>query len=234
MVLALDAVVMEMERGSASTGGTVTMEIPTPAAASVEQADPEESVQQRGQHHAGATIHRGNYRILIVIGEISSRHHLDTARKQIAQGLRSWNVDLTVCDLDKELQLFETRHTAQFSTQVKGRSSAFCALSVNVVYAVYFTWLLQLLSTQSYEQNIRRSIDANFMATDQAACVISAQICMGSNTHKAADTRSTSGLRGLRGLCRTVLLPKKNEQSPCSQTLDTLELQIICSSSSRH
>lgn len=37
-------------------------------------------------------------------------------------GLRSWNVDLTVCDLNKELQLFETRHTAQFSAQVKGQS----------------------------------------------------------------------------------------------------------------
>lgn len=37
-------------------------------------------------------------------------------------GLRSWNVDLTVCDLNKELQLFETRHTAQFSSQVKGQS----------------------------------------------------------------------------------------------------------------
>uniref|UniRef100_A0A4W6CBZ5 Microtubule-associated protein 1Aa n=1 Tax=Lates calcarifer TaxID=8187 RepID=A0A4W6CBZ5_LATCA len=36
-------------------------------------------------------------------------------------GLRSWNVDLTVCDLNKELQLFETRHTAQFSAQVKGQ-----------------------------------------------------------------------------------------------------------------
>lgn len=36
-------------------------------------------------------------------------------------GLRSWNVDLTVCDLNKELQLFETRHTAQFSSQVKGQ-----------------------------------------------------------------------------------------------------------------
>lgn len=37
-------------------------------------------------------------------------------------GLRSWNVDLTVCDLNKELQLFEARHTAQFSSRVKGQS----------------------------------------------------------------------------------------------------------------
>uniref|UniRef100_A0A3B4EXA3 Microtubule associated protein 1A n=1 Tax=Pundamilia nyererei TaxID=303518 RepID=A0A3B4EXA3_9CICH len=36
-------------------------------------------------------------------------------------GLRSWSVELAVFDLDKELQLFEARHTAQFSSQVKGQ-----------------------------------------------------------------------------------------------------------------
>ncbi|XP_030574962.1 microtubule-associated protein 1A isoform X1 [Archocentrus centrarchus] len=59
--------------------------------------------------------------MLIVIGEISTSHHLEAARKQITQGLRSWNVDLDVFDLNKELQLFEARHTAQFSSQVKGQ-----------------------------------------------------------------------------------------------------------------
>ncbi|KAM9366888.1 microtubule-associated protein 1A [Symphorus nematophorus] len=121
MVLAPDAVVMEMEKGSASTSGTVTMEIPTAAAASAERAEPEESAQHHGQHHAGAAFQHRNYRMLIVIGEISTSHHLDAARNQITQGLRSWNVDLAVCDLNKELQLFETRHTAQFSSQVKGQ-----------------------------------------------------------------------------------------------------------------
>lgn len=37
--------------------------------------------------------------------------------------LLSWNVDLTVCDLDKELQVFKAKHTAEFSAQVKGQSS---------------------------------------------------------------------------------------------------------------
>ncbi|KAK5915809.1 hypothetical protein CesoFtcFv8_001367 [Champsocephalus esox] len=116
MVLTPDAVVMEMESSSASTGGTVTMEIPIVGPATVEGA---ERVQHHGQHRA-ALQHR-NYRMLIVIGEISTSHHLDAARKQITQGLRSWNVDLTLCDLNKELQLFEARHTAQFSSQVKGK-----------------------------------------------------------------------------------------------------------------
>lgn len=83
MVLAPDAVVMEMEKGSASTGGTVTMEIPISAA---ERAEPEESVQHHGQHTTGAASQNRNYRMLIVIGEISTGHHLDAARKQITQG----------------------------------------------------------------------------------------------------------------------------------------------------
>uniref|UniRef100_A0A8C2WMW6 Microtubule associated protein 1A n=1 Tax=Cyclopterus lumpus TaxID=8103 RepID=A0A8C2WMW6_CYCLU len=35
--------------------------------------------------------------------------------------LRSWSIDPTVCDLNTELQLFKARHTAQFSSQVKGQ-----------------------------------------------------------------------------------------------------------------
>ncbi|XP_031179501.2 microtubule-associated protein 1A isoform X1 [Sander lucioperca] len=113
---------MEMEKGLASTSGTVTMEIPIAAAASVERAESEECFQHHGQQRrAGAAFQHRNYRMLIVIGEISTSHHLDAAREQITQGLCSWNVDLTVCDLNKELQLFETRHTAQFSSQVKGQ-----------------------------------------------------------------------------------------------------------------
>lgn len=86
MVLALDAVVMEMEKGSASISGTVTMEISISAPASVEQTEPDESVQHRGQHHPGAAFQHRNYRILIVIGEISCSHHLEAARRQITQG----------------------------------------------------------------------------------------------------------------------------------------------------
>uniref|UniRef100_A0A8C7JYJ2 Microtubule associated protein 1A n=1 Tax=Oncorhynchus kisutch TaxID=8019 RepID=A0A8C7JYJ2_ONCKI len=35
--------------------------------------------------------------------------------------LRSWDIDLTLCDLNRELQLFATRHSAQFSSEVKGQ-----------------------------------------------------------------------------------------------------------------
>lgn len=46
--------------------------------------------------------------------------------------LRSWTVDLTACDLNKELQLFEARHTAQFSSQVKGQSGSMSTPSASV------------------------------------------------------------------------------------------------------
>uniref|UniRef100_A0A1A8QKI8 Microtubule-associated protein 1Aa n=2 Tax=Nothobranchius TaxID=28779 RepID=A0A1A8QKI8_9TELE len=93
------------------------MEISSAAAAEAEASEPE----HRGQNRAGAAFQNRNYRMLIVIGEISTSHHLEAARSQIAQGLLSWNVDLSICDLDKELQLFKTRHTAQFSSEVKGQ-----------------------------------------------------------------------------------------------------------------
>uniref|UniRef100_A0A3Q3QIS3 Microtubule-associated protein 1Aa n=1 Tax=Monopterus albus TaxID=43700 RepID=A0A3Q3QIS3_MONAL len=83
-----------MEKGSASASGTVTMEISIAAASSVQRVEPEEY----------GCCEYVFVRVLFVL-----------------TGLRSWNIDLTVCDLDKELQLFETRHTAQFSAQVKGQ-----------------------------------------------------------------------------------------------------------------
>uniref|UniRef100_A0AAY4BV66 Microtubule-associated protein 1A n=1 Tax=Denticeps clupeoides TaxID=299321 RepID=A0AAY4BV66_9TELE len=36
-------------------------------------------------------------------------------------GLRSWEIDLAVCDLNSELRLFQKHHSAQFSTEVKGQ-----------------------------------------------------------------------------------------------------------------
>lgn len=81
MALAPDAVVMEMEKGSVSTGGTVTMETPIAVAATVKQAEPQESVQHHGQHQQ-----HNRHRMLIVVGEISSSYHLSTVRTQITQG----------------------------------------------------------------------------------------------------------------------------------------------------
>uniref|UniRef100_UPI003AB0367C uncharacterized protein map1ab n=1 Tax=Centroberyx gerrardi TaxID=166262 RepID=UPI003AB0367C len=59
--------------------------------------------------------------MLIVIGEIGTEHQLNTARDHIERGIRSWDVDLKSCDLDQQLQLFITRHSAHFSTEVRGQ-----------------------------------------------------------------------------------------------------------------
>ncbi|KAK6294273.1 hypothetical protein J4Q44_G00351030 [Coregonus suidteri] len=105
------------------------MEIPVAAASlSVAPGEPEEQreptlpVQHRGQHHrTRPPFNHGRFYMLIVIGEISTDHHLQSAKKHIKQGVRSWDIDLTLCDLNRELQLFETRHSAQFSSEVKGQ-----------------------------------------------------------------------------------------------------------------
>uniref|UniRef100_A0AAZ1X5J1 Microtubule-associated protein 1B/S N-terminal domain-containing protein n=1 Tax=Oreochromis aureus TaxID=47969 RepID=A0AAZ1X5J1_OREAU len=37
--------------------------------------------------------------------------------KQNSERIRSWDVDLNCCDLDQQLQLFITRHSAHFSSE---------------------------------------------------------------------------------------------------------------------
>ncbi|XP_029623893.1 microtubule-associated protein 1B isoform X1 [Salmo trutta] len=119
---------MEMEKDPASTRRAVAMEIPVAASLSVAPGDPEEQrepalpFQHRGQHHrTRPPFNHGRFYMLIVIGEISTDHHLQSAKKHIKQGLRSWDIDLTLCNLNRELQLFATRHSAQFSSEVKGQ-----------------------------------------------------------------------------------------------------------------
>ncbi|XP_061100208.1 microtubule-associated protein 1B [Conger conger] len=59
--------------------------------------------------------------MLIVIGEVASEHQLRSVREHIEQGIRSWDINLTSCDLSKQLQLFVERHSAQFSSGVQGQ-----------------------------------------------------------------------------------------------------------------
>ena len=39
-------------------------------------------------------------------------------------GIRSWDIDLTSCNLDEQLKLFVSRHSATFSSIVKGTEVA--------------------------------------------------------------------------------------------------------------
>uniref|UniRef100_A0A3Q2V6L1 Microtubule-associated protein 1Ab n=1 Tax=Haplochromis burtoni TaxID=8153 RepID=A0A3Q2V6L1_HAPBU len=53
----------------------------------------------------------------------ASLHHvvLEQSLSFFLAGIRSWDVDLKCCDLDQQLQLFITRHSAHFSSEVRGQ-----------------------------------------------------------------------------------------------------------------
>ncbi|XP_041794634.1 microtubule-associated protein 1B [Chelmon rostratus] len=124
---------MAMESASASAPGVVAMEIPVRGALPVVEEDEgysapppgsEERLRYRrggGRRRRGVPFNRGGYYMLIVIGEIGTEHQLDNAKAQIQRGIRSWDVDLKCCDLDQQLQLFITRHSAHFSSEVRGQ-----------------------------------------------------------------------------------------------------------------
>lgn len=52
-------------------------------------------------------------------------------------GIRSWDADLMDCNLDQELKLFVSRHSARFSADVKGKTSLSYSSGFYIV-----SWLL--------------------------------------------------------------------------------------------
>ncbi|XP_051547888.1 microtubule-associated protein 1B-like [Myxocyprinus asiaticus] len=113
---------MEITAGLASVGGVVSMEIPPRGALAAVQEDEEERLHHPGQlRRRSPPSGQGNFYMLIVIGEIATEHQLQNARQHIERGIQSWDISLTECDLDQQLQLFITRHSAQFSAEVRGQ-----------------------------------------------------------------------------------------------------------------
>ncbi|XP_073687541.1 uncharacterized protein map1ab [Garra rufa] len=120
---------MEIAAGPASARGVVSMEIPPRGALAAveededrEQSGSEERLQHPGQlRRRGPTSRQGNFYMLIVIGEIATEHQLHTTKQHIERGIRSWDISVSECDLDQQLQLFITRHSAQFSAEVRGQ-----------------------------------------------------------------------------------------------------------------
>ncbi|XP_077066893.1 uncharacterized protein map1ab isoform X1 [Siphateles boraxobius] len=113
---------MEITAGLASAPGVVSMEIPPRgrgALAAVEEDEDREQFQH--PRRRGPTSRQGNFYMLIVIGEIATEHQLHAARQHIERGIRSWDINVSECDLDQQLQLFITRHSAQFSAEVRGQ-----------------------------------------------------------------------------------------------------------------
>ncbi|XP_066567747.1 microtubule-associated protein 1B isoform X2 [Amia ocellicauda] len=60
--------------------------------------------------------------LLVVIGEIVTEEHLKCAIADIERGIRSWDTNLVECNLDQELKLFVSRHSARFSPDVRDHS----------------------------------------------------------------------------------------------------------------
>eukprot|EP00066_Takifugu_rubripes_P016118 XP_011605384.1 PREDICTED: electromotor neuron-associated protein 1-like [Takifugu rubripes] len=102
---------MTMESFPASVLGTVAMEMLPVLEEDEGSPDSEDRLGE---------FSRRRFYLLVVIGEIGSELQLDAARAHIERGIRSWNVDLGRCDLDTQLQLFITRHSAHFSSEVRG------------------------------------------------------------------------------------------------------------------
>ncbi|XP_037608881.1 microtubule-associated protein 1B [Sebastes umbrosus] len=63
----------------------------------------------------------GKFYLLVVIGEILAEDHLKCAIADIEKGIRSWDTNLIDCNLDQELKLFVSRHSARFSADVRGQ-----------------------------------------------------------------------------------------------------------------
>ncbi|KAG7487830.1 hypothetical protein MATL_G00027730 [Megalops atlanticus] len=61
------------------------------------------------------------YSLLVIVGEHSRPGLVDYVVAEIERGIRSWDVDLTACNLDEQLKLFVSRHSACFSEELKGQ-----------------------------------------------------------------------------------------------------------------
>ncbi|TSK53774.1 Electromotor neuron-associated protein 1 [Bagarius yarrelli] len=61
------------------------------------------------------------YSLLVVIGEHSTAGSVEYIVSEIERGIRSWDVNLSSCNLDEQLKLFVSRHSAFFSEDLKGQ-----------------------------------------------------------------------------------------------------------------
>ncbi|XP_056334303.1 microtubule-associated protein 1S [Danio aesculapii] len=73
------------------------------------------------------TAHPGfcndRYSMLIVIGALYRPHLLDYVVVEIERGIRAWDVDLTVCNLDEQLKLFISQHSSYESKDIRGQKT---------------------------------------------------------------------------------------------------------------
>ncbi|KAM6105748.1 microtubule-associated protein 1B isoform 1-T1 [Pterocles gutturalis] len=90
----------------------------------VGEADSEPSCSIPNPSSSPSLSHRfldSKFYLLVVIGELVTEEHLRRAIANIERGIRSWDTNLVECNLDQELKLFVSRHSARFSPEVRGQ-----------------------------------------------------------------------------------------------------------------
>ncbi|XP_016354446.1 microtubule-associated protein 1B-like [Sinocyclocheilus anshuiensis] len=63
------------------------------------------------------------YSLLVIVGQPGLAGFVDLLVSEIERGIRSWNIDLTACNIDEQLKLFISRHSAFFSEDLKGQKT---------------------------------------------------------------------------------------------------------------
>ncbi|XP_051550358.1 microtubule-associated protein 1B-like [Myxocyprinus asiaticus] len=66
---------------------------------------------------------RDKYSLLVIVGQPGPAGFVDLLVSEIERGIRSWDVDLTACNLDEQLKRFISRHSAFFSEDLKGQKT---------------------------------------------------------------------------------------------------------------
>nr|XP_033811169.1 microtubule-associated protein 1S [Geotrypetes seraphini] len=66
---------------------------------------------------------RARLSLLVIVGECARPGLRRKVLCELERGIRSWDVDAVACNLDDQLKLFVSRHSATFSTVVKGQQS---------------------------------------------------------------------------------------------------------------
>ncbi|XP_041745583.1 microtubule-associated protein 1S [Coregonus clupeaformis] len=85
----------------------------------------QQTEEVEAMENVNRTLHPGfsndRYSLLVIVGEHSRTGLVDYVVAEIERGIRSWDVDLTACNLDEQLKLFVSRHSAFFSEEIKGQ-----------------------------------------------------------------------------------------------------------------
>ncbi|XP_072516779.1 microtubule-associated protein 1S [Salminus brasiliensis] len=84
-----------------------------------QRIDGVESMETEKKSHPGFSSQK--YSLLVVVGEHSAAGFVEYLVSEIERGIRSWDVDLSSCNLDEQLKLFVSRHNAFFSEELKGQ-----------------------------------------------------------------------------------------------------------------